>query len=174
MKKLIALFILGAVLIFSCIPEPPAPFYTITVTANQIETQLKRKFPIIVDSNSFTISLKNPEVDIKSNRIYTGMAVKIKTPLSLSLSGRVYVSGTVKYEPSTGKIYLVNPAIEELAINGKIVISGKVPAIKEVVNDVIRTTFKKIPLYQVNAKYRTNVKAIKISGNRLVIKVKLF
>ncbi len=172
--KKFALFIIFSFFsLFSCIPEMPKLGYTIKVTPEKIETQLRKSFPITRETDSFVVRLEEPMVNIENGKIYTGITVKVKMPPFLSISGSAYISGNVKYEPATGKIYLVEPSIEELSINGKMVISNKMPALKNIIKDVIQSTFRKIPIYRVNLRYRKQVKSIEISGNALLIKIGL-
>ncbi len=172
MKKLIPLFIIF-LSILGCVPKTPEIGYTIKISPQEIEKQLKKHFPLIEETDSLVIKLENPSVKIENRKVYTGITVKIKTPLFITLSGKTYISGNIKYKPETGSIYLVNPSIEYLAINGKVVVSSNMPQIKEILNDVIRSTFRKIPIYTLKETYRRQVKSIKLSEGTLLVRIGL-
>ncbi|OMH41183.1 DUF1439 domain-containing protein [Desulfurobacterium indicum] len=170
LKKLIPLLII-LLSIIGCVPKTPEIGYTVKIPSQKIEKQLKKHFPLIEETDSLVIKLENPTVKIENRKVYTGITIKIKTPLLIILSGKAYISGNIKYKPETGRIYLVNPSIEYLAINGKVVVSSNMPQIKEILNDIIKSTFKKTPIYTLKKSYRKQVKSIKLSERALLVKI---
>ncbi|WP_456397232.1 DUF1439 domain-containing protein [Desulfurobacterium sp.] len=172
MKKPALLFII-LVSIIGCVPKTPEIGYTVEIPPQKIEKQLNKHFPLIEETDSLVIKLENPTVMIENGKVYTGMTIKIKTPLFITLSGKANISGNIEYKPKTGNIYLVNPSIEYLAINGKIVVSNSTPNIKKILNDVVKITFKKIPIYTLKESYRKQVKSIKLSEGALLVRIGL-
>ncbi len=92
---------------------------TIRVPNSVIETKAKEKFPITKNFLVGKITVKNPKVSFKDNRIY------ITTDYDASLlsdrsEGSIELNSEIKFDEKTSQLYLVDMQVEKiLDKNGK-------------------------------------------------------
>ncbi len=142
--------------------------YQITIPEADIVAKLNQKLPmektyLLI----FKVTLDNPRVDLiaGSNRINLGLDVQLNIHIngdSKPLGGKIDASGSLKYVPEEGAFYLVDPAIENLALQG--VPEKHIEKATKVIQQAL------VHFYSARPVYKLKRSDIKQSFTRLVLK----
>lgn len=142
--------------------------YVITIPEAEIAEKLQHKLPmektyLLI----FKVTLDNPRVDLVAgnNRINLGLDVQLNIHIngdSKPLGGKLDASGSLKYVPEEGAFYLVDPVIENLALQG--VPEKHIEKASKVIQQAL------VHFYSTRPVYKLKHSDIKQSFTRLVLK----
>ena len=123
---------------------------TLSVPKSIIQGKVDKKGPITKNSLFAKVTLKNPKVDFKGDKMY------IDADYSASLVGsgisrKMYLSTNVRYDTNKEELYLVDLSIDKiLDENGKEVAdSSEAKMLKSLLSNYIETT----PVYKYGEEY---------------------
>ena len=142
---------------------------TIRVPKSVIESKAKEKFPITKNFLVGKITVKNPKISFKDNRIY------IETDYDASLlanrsEGVIGLNSEIKFDQKTSQLYLVDLQVDKiLDKNGKDMISTPAAkSLKALVSNYLETN----PVYkydQEGNKKKVKVKNMFIKNGKLFV-----
>ena len=142
---------------------------TIRVPNSVIESKAKEKFPITKNFLLGKITVKNPKISFKDNRIY------IETDYDASLlanrsEGVIGLNSEIKFDQKTSQLYLVDLQVDKiLDKNGKDMISTPAAkSLKALVSNYLETN----PVYkydQEGKKKKVKVKNMFIKNGKLFV-----
>ena len=142
---------------------------TIRVPKSVIESKAKEKFPITKNFLVGKITVKNPKISFKDNRIY------IETDYDASLlanrsEGGIGLNSEIKFDQKTSQLYLVDLQVDKiLDKNGKDMISTPAAkSLKALVSNYLETN----PVYkydQEGKKKKVKVKNMFIKNGKLFV-----
>ena len=142
---------------------------TIRVPNSVIESKAKEKFPITKNFLVGKITVKNPKISFKDNRIY------IETDYDASLlanrsEGVIGLNSEIKFDQKTSQLYLVDLQVDKiLDKNGKDMISTPAAkSLKALVSNYLETN----PVYkydQEGKKKKVKVKNMFIKNGKLFV-----
>ena len=142
---------------------------TIRVPKSVIEAKTKEKFPITKNFLVGKITVKNPKISFKDNRIY------IETDYDASLlanrsEGVIGLNSEIKFDQKTSQLYLVDLQVDKiLDKNGKDMISTPAAkSLKALVSNYLETN----PVYkydQEGKKKKVKVKNMFIKNGKLFV-----
>ena len=142
---------------------------TIRVPKSVIESKAKEKFPITKNFLVGKITVKNPKISFKDNRIY------IETDYDASLlanrsEGVMGLNSEIKFDQKTSQLYLVDLQVDKiLDKNGKDMISTPAAkSLKALVSNYLETN----PVYkydQEGKKKKVKVKNMFIKNGKLFV-----
>ena len=142
---------------------------TIRVPKSVIESKAKEKFPITKNFLVGKITVKNPKISFKDNRIY------IETDYDASLlanrsEGVIGLNSEIKFDQKTSQLYLVDLQVDKiLDKNGKDMISTPAAkSLKALVSNYVETN----PVYkydQEGKKKKVKVKNMFIKNGKLFV-----
>ena len=174
MKHYFGGFVLVLALLFTgCIKDINPGGMTVVIPASKLTQSLQQQFPVTENTNFGKVTLKNPKALLQkgSDRITAGATVLFSNALIPEQQGSVYVSGKPWFDAKTGSVYLNEPNIEKLDINGYKLgnfLNGSVAnQLKPFINEV----FRKIPVYRVNNNsiQGSFVKNVKVEDGNLLL-----
>ena len=142
---------------------------TIRVPKSVIESKAREKFPITKNFLVGKITVKNPKISFKDNRIY------IETDYDASLlanrsEGVIGLNSEIKFDQKTSQLYLVDLQVDKiLDKNGKDMISTPAAkSLKALVSNYLETN----PVYkydQEGKKKKVKVKNMFIKNGKLFV-----
>lgn len=174
-KVLIKVFLLFTLLsVFSCIEGGKNLGFTVTISPEQLNSYLKKEFPISHKLKLGEITLKDPEIASidKNEKINIGISFDYKVPLLPSINGKFLVAGGIKYNPKEKAIFLKNPEVKDFTVLNKRVPSLLSAESRRLMNDVVSLVFEKIPVYRFSEKnlYGKFIKDIKVQDGKLLVR----
>ena len=169
-----AFALLGMLLFTGCIKDINPNGMTIAIPASQINETLQKQFPITEKTQYGKVTLANPKALLRkgSDRIEAGSTVIFSNALIPEQKGSVYVSGKPYFDARTGSVYLNDPMIEKLDINGYKLASFLHGSVADIVKPVINEVFKKIPIYKIdkNSIQGSLVKSVSVEDGSLLLR----
>ncbi len=174
MKKFYTIIILLLVLLLTgCVKNINSNGMTIAIPASQITQSLQEQFPITQNTQYGKITLKNPKALLQkgSDRITTGTTILYANALIPTQQGSIYVSGKPYFDVSSGDVYLREPNIERLNINGYQLGNYINGSIKNAVLPIINKVFRRTPIYKVNTSsiQGSFVKNVRVENGTLLV-----
>lgn len=126
----------------------------------------------------FEVGLDNPRLSLVdgTDRIEAGLDVELNVKLgseSLPLGGTLDASGGVRYEPSEGEIYLTDPVVEHLQIQG--IPAEYTDRVNTVLASALSDYYREHPIYHLRATdakqlvAKLVLKSVSIQNEELVI-----
>ena len=141
---------------------------TIRVPKSVIESKAKEKFPITKNFLVGKITVKNPKISFKDNRIY------IETDYDASLlanrsEGVIGLNSEIKFDQKTSQLYLVDLQVDKiLDKNGKDMISTPAAkSLKALVSNYLETN--PVYKYEPDDKKKVKVKNMFIKNGKLFV-----
>ena len=177
MTKFLALLIaLGAgAAAFILVPDRSVE---IRLTEAELLKAVSRKLPFErTYLHIFDVRLDSPRISLieGSNRIKVGLDAEVEAKLGDKppLYGSADASGAVRYDPSEGAFYIVDPEIEALAVDG--LPPNIADRIDAALTKAFKTFFKKRPIYRLKetdtkqAAARLALKDVAVENGELVL-----
>ncbi|EEX75849.1 DUF1439 domain-containing protein [Leptotrichia hofstadii] len=141
---------------------------TIRVPNSVIESKAKEKFPITKNFLLGKITVKNPKISFKDNRVY------VVTDYDASLladrsEGVIEVNSEIKFDENTNQLYLVDMQVEKiLDKNGKDMVSTPVArSMKALIANYLETN--PVYKYEPDGKKKVKVKNMFIKNGKLFV-----
>ena len=141
---------------------------TIRVPKSVIESKAKEKFPITKNFLVGKITVKNPKISFKDNRIY------IATDYDASLmadrtEGIIELNSEIKFDEKTNQLYLVDMQVEKiLDKNGKDMLTTPVAkSMKTLITNYLETN--PVYKYEQDDKKKVKVKNMFIKNGKLFV-----
>ncbi len=146
---------------------------TIALTPNQIDSFLKKQFPIKEELKLGTLYLKDPNVASidEKGKINIGLAFDYKVSFFPAINGNFLVAGGLKYNPEKMAIFLKEPQIKDFQLLGKKIPSLLSSETKNIISGVVSAVFETVPIYRFDKKsiYGRFVKDIKVKNGKIYI-----
>jgi hypothetical protein len=141
---------------------------TIRVPNSVIEAKTKEKFPITKNFLVGKITVKNPKISFKDNRIY------LTTDYDASLladrsEGVIELNSEIKFDEKTEQLYLVDMQVERiLDKNGKdVVATPAARSMKAIITNYLETN--PVYKYEQDDKKKVKVKNMFIKNGKLFV-----
>ena len=141
---------------------------TIRVPKSVIEAKTKEKFPITKNFLVGKITVKNPKISFKDNRIY------LTTDYDASLladrsEGVIELNSEIKFDEKTEQLYLVDMQVERiLDKNGKdVVATPAARSMKAIITNYLETN--PVYKYEQDDKKKVKVKNMFIKNGKLFV-----
>ncbi len=170
----IAIIIILATVVLSCIQEGKNPGFEVSLSPSVINGFLEKQFPISEELKVGRITLKDPKVLSidKNEKLNVGLGFDYKLPLFPSISGKILLSGGIKYNPEKQALYLKNPEIKDFEIMQKKIPSLLSAESRRILSSVISSVFNQIPIYKFDRKsiYGHFVKDIRVEKGKIVVR----
>lgn len=128
--------------------------HTITLSAAQIQSALQSKFPIEKKPLIFTVKFSDPTtaIDPTSGQVTVGLKCSMAALGRKAANGDGTATGTVRYEPKTGELFLDNPKVKLNSLE----LIGLAQRDKGKATDLIEAglqeCFKRTPIYKLDDK----------------------
>lgn len=142
--KIKAIMALLVVMLVSCSKSE----YKINITEKQVNELVSEKFPYDKNVIIARLTLENPYVDFKDNRVDIKIEYKGNL-LEKSISGLVNVDGDIIFKKKQGQFYLSNFEIKDVTMNSDN-INDKQKVISAI-NKILINYFDKIPVYTLDS-----------------------
>jgi hypothetical protein len=129
--------------------------YIIRIPESDIQEKVAEKLPMTKRYLLFfEVTLQNPRIALEngSNRINGGIDVDLNITvdnLSQPLGGSIDISGGIKYDPARGELFLTNPTVEKLNIQG--IPETYIKQTNSVISKALAEYYEKNPIYTLNA-----------------------
>ena len=157
--------------------------FVLRISEDELQTKMDESLPLtktylfVVD-----VTLSNPRVDLieGSDRINTGLDVTLNIKIEgqdQELGGAVDISGGVRYEPTTGEFFVIDPVVENLAIEG--LPEEFTNQANDAVGSVLKAYYESYPIYTLRrtdmkkAAARLLLKSVVVENEKLVITLEL-
>ncbi|MDH4183157.1 MAG: DUF1439 domain-containing protein [Nitrospinota bacterium] len=122
--------------------------YTITLTRQDVQSQIDPQFPITEETLFSSVTLKNPKLDLTegSDRIGIIVDAAVSALGGIEAAGLVHIDGALRYVKETGEFLLNDATARSVEIEG---LSGMARAkVAEMLTAVIRDYFDKNPIFR--------------------------
>lgn len=150
----------------------------IKLTREDLQRAVEKKFPIEKKELLYSASLSDPTVELTEGSDRIGLSLKAQASAlgSKPVHGTVDIDGGVDYDPNAGELFLVDPSVKKLDIEG---LDGHTAEVAhEALNALLTAKFNRVLLYRLNPD-RPNerqahdaVKSVVVKGGRVVIELK--
>ena len=117
MKKLIKYILLFVVMIFGLLSCDFLANKTIHVPKSIIQEKTDKKFPITKNFLVASVTLKNPKVDFKDEKLLIEADYNINL-LDENSKGKMYLSSGIRYDEAKEELYLVDLSVDKI-VNDK-------------------------------------------------------
>ena len=153
--------------------------HTITLSATEIESNLRTKFPIDKSELIFTAHFSDPTVAINptSGQITLGLKIKVSGIGFTVATGKGEATGDIRYEPKTGEIFLDSPSVKLSDLTLIRLAERDKPKAEKLVERGLQEYFSQMPIYRLNDKdskfvfARRVLKGIKVQDGNLQIEL---
>lgn len=154
---------------------------TVRLTAPEIQTQMRRQFPLEKREFIFAARFTDPTVaiDSKSGRVTLGVITTVTALGMKAATGRAVAEGFARYEPSSGEFFLDSPTCKVTGFE----MSGLPVRYRETGSDLIakglREYLVRTPLYKLSDKdsrfliARRVLKSMRVEDDTLLIELGL-
>lgn len=165
LKKLVLIMIFVFVVALGIVSCTFLENKTLSVPKSVIQGKIDKKFPITKNFLFAKVTLKNPKVDFKGDKMYIDADYSASL-VGNGISGKMYLSTNVRYDVNKEELYLVDLSIDKiLDENGKEVAdSSEAKMLKSLLSNYIETT----PVYKYGEEYEKKNK----NGDKKHIKIK--
>ncbi|NOX67382.1 MAG: DUF1439 domain-containing protein [Chlorobi bacterium] len=122
--------------------------YTVEITEPELQEKILKIMPLVKNKFFVTVTLSEPKVDLQSenNNIAIFCRVEVTAPGGIKGTGKVKVSGSLKYEQKKYEFFLKDPVLESLEIDK--VPDKFIPKIKNMSQQIITKVLAKRPVYK--------------------------
>ena len=142
---------------------------------DELRARVAKRFPIERQKSVFVVRLTDPDVTFPGgDRLGLSANVEVLALGAVVSRGRVTLDGVPSYRPEDGGIYVRDPEVRSLTIEGAG--SGRADQARQVVTAAIARVFAERPLYTLDpahspkeARARAHLRRIWIEGDRLMI-----
>jgi|GEM_PF-4440334 len=179
-KRILAatVLILGVVCVIVALSLLP---HTVRLSASEIQSQLERKFPLEKRKFIFTGQFTDPmiAIDPGTGQVTLGVSAKVSALGMKAISTRAEAVGGVKYESSTGELFLDSPKINvrQLEVAG---LPDKDKGIAaDLIEEVLREYLVRTPLYRIKGRdaklfwLRRTLKSVRVKDGELELQFAL-
>jgi len=151
--------------------------YTITLTLPDIQSQVEKNFPVTESSALYSLTLKNPRVELKEGSERVGLIVDTTmTALGImATSGVVHIDGAIGYLRDKGEFLLEDAVARQVELEG--ISEPGQRQVAQIATMALREYFKKNPIYRLNpndaseAVIKSALKSVKIQDGKLVVEL---
>ena len=150
---------------------------TIRLSAGEIQSEVSKKFPFEKRELIIAAKFTNPTVQIDpgTDRVRIGFSTTV-TALGMSAaSGHTEGSGVVRYEPSTGELFLDSPKVDVTGFEMSVLPTKYRNAAGELIGSALQEYLARTPVYKLSDKdthftmVRLGVKSIRVRDSKLEI-----
>ena len=159
MKKSIKYILLFVVMIFGLLSCDFLANKTIHVPKSIIQEKTDKKFPITKNFLVASVTLKNPKVDFKDEKLLIEADYNINL-LDENSKGKMYLSSGIRYDEAKEELYLVDLSVDRI-INDK---GEETATLKTLITNYVEMS----PVY----KYGEEERKKEAKGKKSKIKVK--
>ena len=147
------------------------PRNTIVLSADDLQRELDRRFPIERNEPMLSVRFFDPRVtlDERTSRVGMGITTSASAMGLKTVSGRTDVEGTVRYDQETGELYLADPTVVRLNISGLGEREKRVA--EEILKGVLSEYLRGAPIYELRERDRTRFKSAVVEHGRLVVRL---
>jgi hypothetical protein len=150
-------------------------------TEAQLQEKLNAKLPVTKTYLLFfNVTLENPKVHLinGSNKVLMGLDVALNLSVAgeaKSLGGTIEVSGGVGYAAGTAQLFLINPVVENLSVQG--IPKRYEEKVRLAFSKALASYYAEHPLYQLKssdakqAAARLILKSVAVEHQQLVLKM---
>ncbi len=169
--------LLFSLLLAGCVKEISPTAFSYRIPADRIDRSLQEAFPIKRHTPYGEITLTDPRLLFaqNSNRITAGATLHFKNPLFVEQSGSLYLSGIPYYNAQKGAIYLRDPQLEKITLNGYTLDNTLKSRIQAQLQPLIDHLFEQLPIYRIDRETLAGsfVKDISVEKGGLVVRMGL-
>ena len=153
--------------------------HTITLSAAEIESNLRSKFPVDKSELIFKAHFNDPTVAIDqvSGQITLGLATKVTSLGYTVTTGKVEATGAVRYEPKSGEFFLDSPTVRVVDLTLVRLAERDKPKAEKLVERGLQEFFSKMPIYRLDDKdskfvfARRVLKSMKVQNGKLEVEL---
>jgi hypothetical protein len=133
---------------FLLLTAAPASAYTVSFTADQIETVVAPHFPLVQEMTMGSVTFSHPKVVLTpgSDRLGLGVDVVADLPGGFQAQARALVDGDLAYDPARREFHLREPRVRSLTARG--LPEAFAPVVADAVTQMARQTMPVIVLYR--------------------------
>ena len=155
--------------------------YTLEYTQEDLQKKIEKKFPYLISKPIYRVELKNPHVILKEGEDRIGFKVDVSVTIleRLPNHGSATLNGKLRYEASSGKLFLDDPKLQELLIEGAPPeINFAVGTVLE--GEIIKKHFATKPLYELKEQdlqhtlAKLMLKSVAVKDGKLLIELDPF
>ena len=120
----------------------------LTLTREELQREVEKKFPIEKSELLFSAALSKPRVLLNpaNNRLGLGVTIMVSAPLIKTMTGQGELDGNVRFDPAARELYLDSPRLKLIEASG---ISEKdLRSAEEIINPLLATTLARVPIYR--------------------------
>ena len=168
------------VLMISFLQKTASFNYTIELSERNLQEKVNAMMPLEKTRFFLTVRLSKPKLELidVSNEIVLFTHIDVIAPGGIKGSGRGQLSGSLRYEATSGELFLDSPKLKNLQIDWfPKMFSNSVAMIAE---PLLATASAKYPVYRLrddNATHqlaKSTIKSIKVKNHNLVITLGIF
>jgi hypothetical protein len=150
----------------------------VRISPKMLQSEIADKFPLEKHALLLTARFTDPKIALEngSNRLGLGVTTTIEAPGHKLLSGRTEVDGEISYNRATGDLFLNNPKVTALRIDG---LPKEYEGVaRSLAGSVLEGYLSKMPIYSLDrsapddyrrAVAKRLVKSIKVENGLLVV-----
>jgi len=153
--------------------------YTVSLTQQQLQDEVARKFPFDQKLLFITVTYSNPQIVLESSSDRVGFALDIEAKLSGNQSVKGHAGGdwNLRYEPEEGALYFDDPKIDRIDIGG--LSPSAQEQIARVAKPLVEAYLKRVPVYRLKPGdlrqqvAKAVIKSVNVKKGRLIIVIGL-
>ncbi len=154
--------------------------YTLEISEEELQEKVSNMMPLEKKKYFVTVILSNPEVSLANgnNEIGVFSHVKVIAPGGIQGSGKVKITGSLRYDADKGEFFFNDPQIVNLEVGD--VPEKYLPNIKNIAQSVVGKVLATRPVYKLkddNLKHKlakSVLQSIKIENSRLLVELSAF
>ncbi|HED35710.1 MAG TPA: DUF1439 domain-containing protein [Gammaproteobacteria bacterium] len=154
--------------------------YTLEISEQDLQEKISKMMPMEKKKYFVTVILSSPEVSLAdgNNEIGVFSHVKVIAPGGIQGTGKVSITGSLRYDSDKGEFFFNHPEIVSLEVDD--VPEKYLPNIKNIAQSVVGKVLATRPVYKFkddNLKHKlakSVLESIKIENRKLFVKLSAF
>jgi len=153
-----------------------ASAYSWSMSKEDIQAKLDKKFPIRRDKGFFWVELRNPQPNLNSESNELGLSVDLHYQLldKNTKTGKIHLLGKPTYDPVAGEFYLADVKIVQFDLEGAR--ADQAYLLRKQLAKVAKKKLKRVKLYRLKANLRDQlvkafIQRVRVDDDKVVVEL---
>jgi len=166
-------------LLLTFVSTPSVFAWTVELTEDELQQKINKRVPIEKKKLIFTVLVSAIDVELKdgSDRIGLIANMEVRSPHLSSGKGRAWLDGKLKYEPTDGSFYFIDPQVRDVKFEN-------IPAryhllVQNILQRALSQRLSNTAVYKLDANNtkqkiaRTLLKSVRVADKKLFLELGL-
>ena len=148
----------------------------VTITREELQREVEKRFPIEKSELLFTVRLSEPRVLLKPNsdRIGIGVSISVSGPVIKAISGKGELDGRVRFDPEARELFLESAELRLSEASG--VSEKDLRTAEVVVRPLLSGLLARVPIYRLKETdlrfpgTNAQVKEMRVEEGRVILR----